>query len=231
MLPLFTTLIHHLSLVCQFFTLPKLKLGSILLTLCLLNVRTTNCEQKFTFFFKVQYDNTFWIGEDLYGECGQSNLIQIFLREGKPIVKKMELAHFERWEWTEQVKKAMRIEKPYIFMPNSNKIIDDANTGIKIKPPRQNDRLYNQFIENFAKNCARQWNSAMQESGIDVPQTWNMDLDLVYYYPEGLYFNYDIEKVFVFPESSLLLVMTKNKERCAGGDTMNGFLIFKFKNV
>jgi hypothetical protein len=231
MLPLFTILIYHLGLVFQFFTLPKLKLGGLLLTLCLLQARTTNCEQKFTFFFKVQYDHTFWIGEDLYGECGQSNLIQIFLKEGKPLVKKMELVHFEKWEWIEPVKKAMRTEKPYIFIPNSNKIIEDASTGIKIRPPKLNNRLYNQFIENFAENCARQWNNSMKENGIDTPQTWDIDLDLVYYYPDGLYFNYDIEKVCVFPESSLLLVMTKNKERCAGGDTMDGFLIFKFKNI
>lgn len=231
MLPLFTILIYRLDLVFQFFTLPKLKLGGLLLTLCLLQARTTNCEQKFTFFFKVQYDHTFWIGEDLYGECGQSNLIQVFLKEGKPLIKKIELAHFENWEWIEPVKKAIRVEKPYVFVPNGSKIIEDASTGLKIKPPKPNNRLYNLFAENFAENCARQWNNSMKEDGIDTPQTWDIDLDLVYYYPDGLYFNYDIEKVFMFPESSLLLVMTKNKEKCAGGDTMDGFLIFKFKNI
>lgn len=192
---------------------------------------TTNCEQKLTFFFKLHYDNTFWIGEDLYGECGQSNLIQIFLTGEKASVKKTELAQFEKWDWIEQAKKAIRTESPYSLSPNSNQVIDNELYGIKLRAPKYNSRLLNRFSDEFAENCASQWNQKMKEEGIDIPQTWDMDLSLAYYHPQGLYFNYQIEKVFIFPESNYLLLMTKNTLRCAGGDTMNGFLIFKFKVV
>jgi hypothetical protein len=192
---------------------------------------TTNCEQKLTFFFKLHYDNTFWIGEDLYGECGQSNLIQVFLNREKAIVKKTELAQFEKWDWVEQAKKAIRVETPYVLSPNSNQVIDNESYGIKLRAPKYNGRLLNKFSNEFAENCAYQWNQAMQEEGINTPDSWDMELDLVYFHPNGLYFNYQMEKVFIFPESNFLLVMTKNEIRCASGDTMNGFLIFKFKTV
>lgn len=193
--------------------------------------RTTNCDQKFTFFFKLQYDNVFWIGEDLFGECGESNLIQVFLGNDKQIIKKMPLAQFERWEWVEHIKKAMRTEISYALEVSSKQIIDDESRGIKLRTPKENNRLMNQFNNEFGENCAKQWNQKMKTDGIDEPQTWDMELDLVYYHPDGLYFNYQMEKVFVFPESSHLLIMTKQAQRCAGGDTMDGFMIFKFKTL
>ena len=190
---------------------------------------TTNCEQKFTFFFKQHYDNTFWIGEDLYGECGQSNLIQIFLVGEKATVKKTELAVFEKWDWIEQAKKAIRIESPYMLSPNTNQVIDNELYGVKLRAPKYNSRLLNKFSDEFSENCAYHWNQQMKEGGIDIPQTWDMELDLIHFHPHGLYFNYQIEKVFIFPESNYLLVMTKNNIRCISGDTTNGFLIFKFQ--
>jgi hypothetical protein len=195
------------------------------------DTRTTNCDQKFTFFFKLQYDNVFWIGEDLFGECGESNLIQIFLGNEKPLVKKMPLSQFERWEWVEPIRKAMRTEIAYTLEVGSKQVIDDESRGIKLRTPKTNNRLMNQFMEEFAENCAKQWNQKMKADGIDEPQAWDMELDLVYYHPDGLYFNYQMEKVFVFPESNHLLIITKQAQRCAGGDTMDGFMIFKFKTL
>jgi hypothetical protein len=126
----------------------------------------------------------------------------------------------------------MRVESPYSLFPNANQVIDNELYGIKLRAPKYNNRLFNKFEEEFAENCAYQWNTKMQEEGIDLPQTgWDMELDLAYFHPNGLYFNYQIEKVFIFPESNYILMMTKNNLKCAGGDTMNGFLIFKFKVV
>lgn len=205
---------------------------TLLLTSSVQYVPTTNCDQKFTFFFKMQHDDVFWIGEDLFGECGQSNLIQVFLRGEKPSAKKIELAQFERWEWIEHAKKAMKTEVCYPLQLNSKQEINDEVLGIKLRAPKVNNRAMNQFTEEFAENCARQWNQKMGEDGIDAPVAdWDMELELAYYHADGLYCNYQIEKAFVFPESSYLLVMTKQAQRCAGGDTMNGFLIFKFTST
>lgn len=175
---------------------------------------TTNCEQKFTFFFKLQYDDVFWIGEDLFGECGESNLIQVFFGEGKSSLKKMPLSQFERWEWIESVKKAMRTEVFHTQEMDKEQVIDNEDMGIKLRTPKENNRLENDFTEKFAKNCARQWNERMKIDGIVEPIAWDMELDLVYYHPDGLYFNYKIEKVFIFPESDHLLIMTKQPMRC-----------------
>jgi hypothetical protein len=191
--------------------------------------KTTNCDQKFTLFFKLAYEDIFWIGEDLYGECGQSSLLQVFVAGEKTLVKKMELAEFERWDWIDQARKAMRTEKPILILPNADNKVEYEALGIKLRNPKENYFLKKQFDREFAENCAYQWNQKMQKTGIDEPQTWDLDLDLVYYYANGLYFNYQIEKVYVFPESNLLCVMTYNENRCAGSDTMHGFLIFRFK--
>jgi len=196
------------------------------------NPMTTNCEQKFIFFFKLQNDDTFWIGEDLFGECGQSNLIQVFLKGDKPLAKETELAQFERWEWIEHAKKAMKTEVCYPLKVDSKQEIDDEVLGIKLRSPKNNNRAMNHFNEEFAENCARQWNQKMKTDGIDEPiVAWDMELELAYYHADGLYFNYQIEKAFVFPESSYLVIMTKQAQRCAGGDTMDGFMIFKFKTL
>ncbi|TAH22542.1 MAG: hypothetical protein EAZ08_01335 [Cytophagales bacterium] len=205
---------------------------TLLLTSSVQYVPTTNCDQKFTFFFKLQYDDVFWIGEDLFGECGQSNLIQVFLRGDKPSGKKIELDQFERWEWIDHAKKAMKTEVCYPLKLDSKQEIDDEVLGIKLRSPKHNNRAMNQFEEEFAENCARQWNQKMKTDGIDEPIVdWDTELELAYYHADGLYFNYQIEKAFVFPESSYLLIMTKQAQRCAGGDTMDGFMIFKFKSL
>ncbi|MCU0393184.1 MAG: hypothetical protein MUE81_18890 [Thermoflexibacter sp.] len=229
MIPLFN---NKKFILYRKLLLPKLIIGLLLpLGSFTNNVLTTNCDQKFTFFFKMQYDDTFWIGEDLYGECGQSNLIQIFLSGEKVQAKKMELAQFEKWDWIEQAKKVMRIESPFTFIPNSSQTIENDNIGIKLRKPKYNPDLLNKFSDEFVGSCAKQWNQKMGIKGIDLPQSWSWDLDLVYYHPDGLYFNYQIDKVYVFPESNFLLVMTKYDKRCAGGDTMNGFMLLKFKEI
>ncbi len=58
---------------------------------------TTNCHQTFHFFFLSQGSPTFWIGEDLSGECNYSRLLQIGIKNSTVSVSKSELKEYNNW--------------------------------------------------------------------------------------------------------------------------------------
>ncbi|OQA00291.1 MAG: hypothetical protein BWY71_00770 [Planctomycetes bacterium ADurb.Bin412] len=52
---------------------------------------------------------------------------------------------------------------------------------------------------------------------------------LVYFYPAGLYVNYEIDRVYYFPKSRYLLIFTRQPQKAVGLDTMHGFLLFRLE--
>ncbi len=191
--------------------------------------KTTFCEQEFLFFFKTRYDeHTLWIGENRYGECGRSNLWQVFVpNDSLVIAKKTEMKRFNDWMWAEKLQLTLEEEKPLRLTDEDDKGCGFKDLGIRVNNPKLNEKLEDLFMRDFAQDCALQWTQATGRDGMDLPELKGLNGKLLYYYPMGLYFNYKITEAYLFPVSKLLLVFTRNPRRCVGGDTMHGFLVFR----
>jgi len=74
---------------------------------------------------------------------------------------------------------------------------------------------------------ANDWNEEYGLEEVLSPEFEGIKSELVYFYPEGLYINYEISKAYYFPNSGYLLVFTHQSMLASGNDTMHGFLLFK----
>ncbi len=192
--------------------------------------RTGGCNQEFKFFFKSKHDDAFWIGENLYGDCGESHLIQIFSSsQGNQFyeTKLTELKEFDSWHWVEQANQVLKTEE-YIAVKSYNGSVNFPVTNISLSPPVANSFLLTQKQTSFPYDCAKHWNKNMGKQGIDLPICKGIKPELVYFYKEGLYFNYTIEQAYLFTQSKYILLFTKSQHTCNGESTMHGFMLLKF---
>ncbi|MEN7547316.1 hypothetical protein AAG747_05315 [Rapidithrix thailandica] len=190
-----------------------------------------NCEQTFNFFLKAQFNDLFWIGESRGGECKSSKLIQILVKENQEVdVIDLMLQDYNNWYWVESAEGYLRRET-VVHLESKGKNFVDKGTRMKVYKPKYNTRLWNIFHQEFPNHCGEAWNNAMGNDGIDLPRIGKgKDLELVYYHPQGMYFNYEIQETYYFPDSKYLVVITGQEQKCANFDTMHGFLILKVKN-
>jgi len=71
------------------------------------------------------------------------------------------------------------------------------------------------------------WNATMGRSGIASPTSREGPLEIVYWWPAGLYFGYTVEAVHLLDEKGTALVITSNGAPGRGADTRHGFLVVR----
>ncbi len=192
--------------------------------------KTNACIQEYRFFFKNKHTDLFWIGENRYGECGDSHLIQVAIDQNNETTHlgMTELKEFNDWDWVKQAKISIKNED-YIEQRAENGKVAFPNMELSIFPPPINDYLQTRKENSYPNDCAKIWNRKEKNQGIDLPIMHGLQAKLLYYYSDGLYFNYAIDKVYIFPTSHYLVVFTKNQNLCDGENTMHGFMIFRFE--
>jgi hypothetical protein len=207
-----------------------LLMSGLALLLCAASApRSTNCEQVYRLLFKARHEPTFWIREDLYGECGQSNLVQVTV-EPTPTTTRLGLAKFAEWGWAEGLEGAFAAETPE-ELPSQGAEARHRHLALAVQAPPENAKLDHLFKQEFGEYCAPQFNKILGRAAIDLPRFEGARADLLYHSPGGLYFNYRLGDAYLFPDSRLLLVFTKSPLRCQGGDTAHGFLIFRLQYI
>ena len=190
---------------------------------------STNCTQKFTFLARTRGANpTFWIGEDLAGECHYSQLLQVAIVKGKAVLIRSDLELQKDWAWLAAPMKNFRTEEPIELM---NVKGEWRTKGVKwfIESPARNEQLIDAFGRHITDggDNGNTWNKKMGPDGIVLPVVDGFDVELVYYYDSGLYVNYEIYKVYYFAKSGYLLAFTGQKRLAVGGDTMHGFVLLR----
>ena len=186
---------------------------------------TTNCHQTFHFFFLSQGSPTFWIGEDLSGECNYSRLLQIGIKDSTISVSKSELKEYNNWGSIPELHSLFNIYKEEPL-----KSMDDVweNKNIKILPPAFDSLLYKEFNEHIVQggSNAISWFKLKRNKGIKLPNIEGIKTKLLFSFKTGLYINYEISEVHYFPKK-YIIVFTHQPQIAVGLDTMDGFLIFK----
>ncbi len=182
-----------------------------------LKIYSTYCEQTFHFFFLSDGSPTFWIGEDLSGECEISYLYNISIRDSKVSVSKSELKEYNEWD---ELKNISGFFGKY-------KELDDNN--LVITPPQFDAGLRDTFNKhvNEGGSSGYTWNKKHGLDGIILPTVENLKSELLFYHQKGLYMNYNIASVHYFPVARLILIFTEQQLRAVGMDKMHGFFIFK----
>ena len=187
------------------------------------------CKQKFSFIFHDKSSNVFWIREQLIGDgCQYSNIIQVKIDDGGISTQIEHTNDFDTWyqQKTEQINTE---QLDYVVdLEESNKGWEYALLQLKVKKPSYNAKLMNYYLEELNTVCGAGWNNAMGINGRDLPKiSSDKLLKLIYFYPEGLYFNYELSQVICFPDTQYLLMFTHQETLCHGGESMHGFLLFK----
>jgi hypothetical protein len=190
-------------------------------------ILTTNCHQTFHFFFLSKGSPTFWIGEDLSGECESSRLLNIGISGSTASISQTELKEYKNWGNIPELSSLFRKfeEQP---LELNNKIWE--NNDLKISPPDYDSLLAEEFSEHIRRcgSNADSWLKIKGNDGIILPKIEGIKTEFLFSYKTGLYINYDISEVHYFP-NAFLIVFTNQPQKAVGLDTMHGFLIFKIK--
>jgi len=190
-------------------------------------VLTTNCHQTFHFFFLSEGSPTFWIGEDLSGECDYSRLLNVSVNDSSVSVLHSELKDDNNWRNISELSSLFRT-----YEEQSLEIKDNIwqNKDLKIYTPIYDSLLAEEFTEHIRKggSNANSWIKIKGQDGIILPEIEGIKTELIFSYKTGLYINYEISEVHYFP-NSYILIFTNQPRKAVGLDTMHGFFIFKIK--
>ena len=190
-------------------------------------VLTTNCHQTFHFFFLSQGSPTFWIGEDLSGECDYSRLLNISINDLSVSVSQSGLKDYNNWGNISEISSLFRT-----YEEQSLEFKDSIwqNKDFKIYTLIYDSLLAEEFTEHIRKggSNAYSWIKIKGNDGIILPEIEGIKTELLFSYKTGLYINYEISEVHYFP-NSYILIFTKQLRKAVGLDTMHGFFIFKIK--
>ncbi len=196
---------------------------------------TSYCDQKFRFVgVTTDYTRegkTFWIIEDMGGECGNSTLWQITDADGEIIVLSSELKY----------------EKYGGFLLGFNDfkkydVFELKNDGDKWKYGSMAWSLRikklpisSSEIKKFYIPGSRyvQEMKGLNYRSFDLPQIEGLDMEPIYCGIHGLYRNFTISRIYyIRPMFDLgyLLIFTRFKSRISSMDTAHGFILFRIKN-
>lgn len=185
------------------------------------------CIQQYNFFLKMQFNDLFWIGESIGGDCQSSQLLQIMLdNEKEPHVTQLFLKEYNRWQWFESANGYLK-DETVVELEKKGSSFQDKSYQLKVKPSPYNNELLQTYQEKFYGVCAEDWNKKLGNSGINLPIVDGWKAELKYAHPKGLYFNYDISHAYFFPETNYLLIFTNQPLMCSGYNTQHGFMILK----
>lgn len=185
------------------------------------------CEQKYNFFMKAQFNDLFWIGESMGGNCMTSTLVQVLLEPDKePQVIQLNLTDYNRWYWVESADGYLRREL-VVELEADKECFVSRSSKMKVKPPAYNNEMMRIYREQLNSSCAETFNNAVGKLGVKLPKVTGREVELVYFHPKGLYFNYNLAGAYYFPDSQYLLVLTDQPIKCMGNNTNHGFMILK----
>lgn len=182
---------------------------------------STYCEQTFKLFFLTKGYKTFWIGENLNGECQTSTLLNISIIDSIATLTKTSMKNYNSWN------------EILILSDAFNTYEAPIANNLGVTAPLFDSTLAKSFISYLDEggHNAIKWNAVYGENGIMLPIVQNFEFDLLFYYDAGLYINYKISDVQYFPDADLAIVFTEQPVRAIGMDTMHGFLIFRAKPI
>jgi hypothetical protein len=184
------------------------------------------CNQTFTFLGKTY--RTFWLTEELGGDCEHSLLIQLAVNDPNVTLIKTNFKNYVDCSKFKETMAYFDVETP-VELTNKNDIWKPDKGSWFIKAPDHNDGLMKKFGDHVHEGGSdgRSWHDKYKQKGFLPPQAHNTKTKILYYYRPGLYINYTISKAYYYPRSGHILIFTNQKALAVGMDTMHGFILME----
>jgi hypothetical protein len=181
------------------------------------------------FVFIAKGRNCYWITEDITGEYHSSHLLQLVTTEDSAALGKFELKNFGQWAQLAETAEKFRTEQPIELTITEDKKLTAENPDWTISAPGEDAELFEKFRDHIKAggSNAKTWHKKMGRAGVTAPKLNSAKAELLYYYPSGLYVNYDLDRAYYFERSGQVLLFTTNQARAVGMDTMHGFMVLK----
>ncbi len=169
-----------------------------------------------------------WIAEDMYEPAKRSRLHQVIVSDANVMAAVAELSNFSDWYPAKQLVDRLQEER-FIELDKKRDYIGNKELLIEIRVPKKSAAMWEEFRGHIRAggSGAESWNAAKGAEGMKLPAIKGRPMELIYYYPGGLYFNYEIDKAIWCADSGYLLIFTQQDIRVRGGDAMGGFFIFR----
>jgi hypothetical protein len=170
----------------------------------------------------------FWVAEDLSGECGESQLIQVVVQTDQAGLIKSQLGAYQDWGGLGDA--VALLDGPDVVpLEKQDLFWQDKDGRIKLTVPDPNQALHERYLKAADTWCssAREWNTRMGAQGTLCPSVEGRPLELLYAYAAGYYVNYRVKQVLYVPDRALLFVRTEQKQRAVGMDAMHGFMVLR----
>ncbi|RMG68067.1 MAG: hypothetical protein D6715_03365 [Calditrichaeota bacterium] len=190
---------------------------------------STACRQSFHLLFLTRSQPlTLWVGEDLSGECSLSRLVQVVLDEPEARTLYTLLEDYGQWQWLKRVRDRLQ-HFAVDSLSRQQNLWQDRSGRIQLSAPPADSLRMQAFWDHIAGtgSGAESWNRTRGRDGLQEPVFVKGTAVLRYAYPAGLYLNYQIDRVYLFPEAGLLVIFTRQEQLAPGLDTMNGFLVYQ----
>lgn len=187
----------------------------MILALIYLLLLPTNCTQDFS--FPGASNEKIWVIEHVGGTCHYFKLIQINYSDSS-------ITGVES-----KVLEDMQTDSFINSFAGSRHIstLELTRVGDHLTPiPQMNFTLQQPGADSslLAKNFRD--GVRINPPSIVAPIFAGVHAQLLYQYDAGLYVNYQIDRAYLVPDNNIVIVFTHNPLLTAGGDTMNGFMIF-----
>jgi hypothetical protein len=188
----------------------------------------TFCEQELFFLVKpAGPTDCYWIGESVGGECSFDQIVQVFVRSDGAEASVISLKRETDWRDVREFVSSIEAER-FLTLQNDEGVFALDDPAIAVLAPASNPELLEAFsqLESSGGSCEG-WNNSQGGGGIVQPRFAGCTPTLAYYYPKGLYIDYQIAAVHYFAASRSMLIITEQPRRAVGLDTMHGFMIFR----
>jgi hypothetical protein len=184
------------------------------------------CERRYDLLLFEASGQYCWIGETSYGDCLEGRVLHIGLEQGHgQLASTQGPMPAGDFGWAEAAGRGVPQAHAVALDPGQD--FHYPLSGLRVKAPPYNTKRYNEFLAQSHASCAREWNLQRGLSGLDEPRMPGLQPQLLYAHPDGLYFNYQIERAYYLPDLRCLVLFTTQALRCQHGASMPGFLLYR----
>lgn len=194
---------------------------------------TSYCSQEFNMIgLDTSKAVTLYISESISGECSLVKLHKIIINDSSAERKEIHYEIEESFEHTCNVINN-RISKK---IKNKNEIPVEFLKEDSLWKCQKSDVLIKEskFTLELQERVKKEdsvvgyiWNRKYGSKGIISPIFINTNAVLLNYHPTGFYVDYEIDKIYYFKNTGIILILTHQSRYASGMDTMHGYLLYK----
>ena len=156
--------------------------------------------------------------EHVGGECHYSKLMELSYSDTSITSVELKILEYKNTDYFAASFAASEQISTIELSKIGDDLTDIPQLSATLRPPSADSILLAKCFRNGVR---------MYPLPIVLPIMSGVRTQLLYQYDAGLYVNYQIDRAYLVPARNILIMFTKGSLLTTGGDTMNGFMIFR----